>query len=67
MIRLRALDVVVDDADIRKLKHEFQTTLCVVLPGLLDISLHSLLLPMVERGPWQDHTRGTPYAWCHWH
>ena len=54
MITLRALDVVVGEVDVCRLHGEFQTQDCVVLPRLLDASLSSLLLPMVESGLWRD-------------
>lgn len=56
MISLRARDVVADATDLPGLQQEFRTDHCVVLRGLLDSSLYSLLLPMIETGVWQDKT-----------
>ena len=56
MITLRALDVKVDDADVIRMQGEFEALHCVLLPGLIDGSLHSLILPMIERGPWRDES-----------
>ena len=54
MITLRAHDVRVDDVDVIQLQGEFQALHCVILPDLLDISLHTLILPMIESGLWRD-------------
>ena len=64
MITLRSLDVKVDYGDVIRLQGEFQASHCVLLPGLIDASLHFLILPMIERGLWRDESYsgiGTKY------
>lgn len=56
MIILKTRDVVVDDAAIESLQEEFQRRSCVRLTGLLDASLLTLLMPIINSGSWRSLT-----------
>jgi 2-oxoglutarate-Fe(II)-dependent oxygenase superfamily protein len=43
------------EADIRALRREFDTTHCILLPGLLAPDLLALLLERIERAPFEEH------------